>query len=160
MNIGTELGICVKDLEGRVLEQNDNCIGKCKYLVGEICNKGCMANYEKNSLKSFQNGMTLFKNIEVDNGLVDAVIINNQNTITTLLYDQGNRKNLIEEDIRELENCNLTKSEMVIINFVLNGLKNKEIMKKLFISEATLKTHLNNIYKKLPAKWQLLKNRK
>jgi len=33
----------------------------------------------------------------------------------------------------------------------LEGKSNSEIVKLLFISKSTLRTHLNNIYKKIPA---------
>ena len=49
---------------------------------------------------------------------------------------------------------------MTVMELILKGLTKKEITKKLFVSDATIKTHLNNIYKKLPTKWQLLKNRR
>lgn len=46
----------------------------------------------------------------------------------------------------------LTRAEANIVNLACQGLKNKEIAEKLFISESTVKTHLNNIYKKLNVK--------
>ena len=46
----------------------------------------------------------------------------------------------------------LTPAETNVVNLTCQGLKNKEIAEKLFISESTVKTHLNNIYKKLNVK--------
>ena len=43
----------------------------------------------------------------------------------------------------------LTEREMEVLKQVAGGLSNKEIGSKLFISEATVKTHLNNILSKL-----------
>jgi len=43
----------------------------------------------------------------------------------------------------------LTRAETNVADLTCQGLKNKEIAKKLYISESTVKTHLNNIYKKL-----------
>ncbi len=43
----------------------------------------------------------------------------------------------------------LSIREKEIINFVLLGLSNKEIANKLYISQLTVKTHLQNIYRKL-----------
>lgn len=42
----------------------------------------------------------------------------------------------------------LTKKELEILNFICNGLSNKEIAKKLFISEQTVKSHCNHLFKK------------
>lgn len=43
----------------------------------------------------------------------------------------------------------LTKQELKIFTEIQNGLSNKEIADKLFISLSTVKTHINNIYSKL-----------
>ena len=43
----------------------------------------------------------------------------------------------------------LTQREREIIRHVALGLRNAEVAKRLFISEATVKTHLNNIFQKL-----------
>ena len=43
----------------------------------------------------------------------------------------------------------LTPREREIIRHVALGLRNAEVAKKLFISEQTVKTHLNNIFQKL-----------
>ena len=47
---------------------------------------------------------------------------------------------------------NLTQRESEIVVEVCNGLNNKDIAKKLFVEEGTVKTHLNNIFKKLNVK--------
>lgn len=43
----------------------------------------------------------------------------------------------------------LTKRESEILSLIAAGHKNQEISSKLYISELTVKTHINNIYKKL-----------
>ena len=43
---------------------------------------------------------------------------------------------------------NLTERQKEIIALVAEGLENKEIMQKLFISSGTLSTHLSNIFYK------------
>ncbi|HEX3036850.1 MAG TPA: response regulator [Thermodesulfobacteriota bacterium] len=47
---------------------------------------------------------------------------------------------------------NLTKREREIVKLVTQGYSNKKISSKLFISEGTVKIHLNNIFKKLGIK--------
>jgi DNA-binding NarL/FixJ family response regulator len=43
----------------------------------------------------------------------------------------------------------LTKREREIIVLVSEGLRNKEIAERLFISDATVRTHLSSIFAKL-----------
>lgn len=47
---------------------------------------------------------------------------------------------------------NITSKESEILNYICEGLSNKEIAQKLFISEQTVKTHCNHIYKKFGVK--------
>jgi DNA-binding NarL/FixJ family response regulator len=51
--------------------------------------------------------------------------------------------------LREPHRDTLTPREREIIRHVALGLRNAEVGRKLFISEETVKTHLNNIFKKL-----------
>jgi DNA-binding NarL/FixJ family response regulator len=44
---------------------------------------------------------------------------------------------------------NLTKREEEIVRLVVQGLSNKQISKRLFISEKTVKNHLGNVFNKL-----------
>jgi two-component system response regulator DegU len=50
------------------------------------------------------------------------------------------------------ENVHLTKKEIKILKLVASGKTNKEIAKKLFVSEKTVKNHLNHVYRKLGVK--------
>ena len=43
----------------------------------------------------------------------------------------------------------LSERELEVLRFIAAGLSNKEIMKELFISISTVKTHLSHIYSKL-----------
>jgi DNA-binding NarL/FixJ family response regulator len=43
----------------------------------------------------------------------------------------------------------LTARELAIVRLVAQGLRNKEIARRLAISEGTVKVHLHNIYAKL-----------
>ncbi len=51
--------------------------------------------------------------------------------------------------ISELE---ITKREYEVLQEIASGLSNKEIAKKLFLSESTIKTHVSNLLVKLNAK--------
>ncbi len=50
------------------------------------------------------------------------------------------------DKINELD---LSKREIEVLQELVNGLSNKEISEKLFISESTTKSHISNIYSKL-----------
>jgi DNA-binding NarL/FixJ family response regulator len=56
-----------------------------------------------------------------------------------------------EKISKELEQITLTKREIEIIRLIDKGLINKEIAKKLFISEQTVTTHRKSILRKTGA---------
>lgn len=149
-----ELGTCVKNLEKVILFQDSLCLKACGNMEGQICNKGCMAQY------ATVPGMTLIKNSIVDNTLMDAVVINDGKTLTTLIYPHNTDQEKLKSEREKLVKYGLSKSEIVIFLLVMAGKKNISIKNELFISKATLKTHLNNIYKKLPDHYQQYKQRR
>lgn len=55
------------------------------------------------------------------------------------------------EDFRSLL-ARLTTRQMEVYNLIISGKTNKEIISELFIEQSTLKTHVNQIYKKLNIK--------
>jgi DNA-binding NarL/FixJ family response regulator len=61
----------------------------------------------------------------------------------------GNGHNGNSEHRGLYENDPLTNRELEVIKVISTGLNNKEISKKLFISEATVRHHLSSIYGKL-----------
>ncbi|TDB98728.1 response regulator transcription factor [Actinomadura sp. 7K534] len=51
--------------------------------------------------------------------------------------------------VREPRSSNLSTRELEVLRLVARGTSNREIARELFISEATVKTHLTHIYAKL-----------
>jgi DNA-binding CsgD family transcriptional regulator len=49
----------------------------------------------------------------------------------------------------------LTRQELKVIMLIASGFRNAEIGKKLFISENTVKTHINRLFKKINVKNRL-----
>ncbi|HYC53726.1 MAG TPA: response regulator transcription factor [Candidatus Binatia bacterium] len=47
------------------------------------------------------------------------------------------------------ESCALTQRELEIVRCVAGGMRNAEVARSLFITEQTVKTHLNNVFQKL-----------
>ncbi|HEY5583800.1 MAG TPA: response regulator transcription factor [Ruminiclostridium sp.] len=70
-----------------------------------------------------------------------------QQNMTVELVKEFNRVTMIEKD-KSITN-NLTKREIEVLKLIAEGMINKEIAKKLFISEKTVKNHNSNIFKKL-----------
>ena len=56
---------------------------------------------------------------------------------------------------RQVIPCRLTRQELKVIMLIASGFRNAEIGKKLFISESTVKTHINRIFKKINVKNRL-----
>lgn len=145
--LGMKLGVCIKDTEKRVLTQNRECKAICGNREGSICNEGCMRQYRarQNEGVELQNALPLF-----DKDVCDAVILNDGDHITTLLVPLMRKSTGLME---KLEAKGLTSRESEILGLALDRLTNAQIADRLSISRATVKTHLNNIYKKIPKDW-------
>lgn len=70
-----------------------------------------------------------------------------QPNMTRELVKEFNRVTLHEKEKND-EN-NLTSREVEVLELIAEGMINKEIAKKLYISEKTVKNHVSNIFKKL-----------
>ena len=57
-----------------------------------------------------------------------------------------------EIDHKKIETLELSTREYEVLQQISEGLSNKEIAEKLFLSESTIKTHVSNILVKLNAK--------
>lgn len=152
MSLGNKLGLCIKDQEKRVIFQNENSIKTCGLMTGEICTKTCMRLYQQvEECAALSEGMKLMKSVDVEGHKVDALVVNDGERITTLLYPLDEDQEKFKKQEIFFKERGLTRSELRIMQMVMQGMTNAAIAEKLFISKATLKTHLNNIYKKLPA---------
>ena len=52
----------------------------------------------------------------------------------------------------EIENLSISKRELEVLQLMAEGLSNKEIAEKLFVSLNTVKTHLSKVFEKLDVK--------
>lgn len=62
--------------------------------------------------------------------------------------DRHTMKDVLSHKDEPQKDYHLTKKEKEILNYVCAGLTNKEVAKKLYISEQTVKSHCNHLFKK------------
>jgi two-component system, NarL family, response regulator LiaR len=55
-------------------------------------------------------------------------------------------------DERKREDLHMTRRELEILELIAQGLSNREIAEKLFVSESTVKTHSSRVFDKLGAR--------
>lgn len=55
-------------------------------------------------------------------------------------------------DDKKREDLNITRRELEILELIAQGLSNREIAEKLFVSESTVKTHSSRVFDKLGAR--------
>lgn len=143
-----KIGLCIKSKDLKVEYQNTACESICGDQKGNICNKGCILRMKNDQIDfSEQAGVKLLRNLNVDDQKFESVIISDgEKIITTLL----NSEEIIENQLDQLKAYKLSLTEKKIMNLFLRGRSNLEIATELFISKSTIRTHLNNIYKKIP----------
>ena len=83
-----------------------------------------------------------------NNELIECVIVKNEKHIIAI---QVHANQQVVSLLQQLERSELTPAELAVVKLKLCGRSHVEISKQLFISRATVKTHLNNIYAKIPA---------
>ncbi len=146
--VSESVGLCVTTLDHTVEFQNGLCKKICGDQIGLHCKKGCRLRMKKGAFTgALAEGALLLKNVYADDHRVDAVVVNDGSKITTLLYEKGAR---IEGLLKLLAPFGLSRAETEVMKRALEGHANSEIARMLFVSRATLKTHFNNIYKKIP----------
>ncbi|MBN8541208.1 MAG: helix-turn-helix transcriptional regulator [Deltaproteobacteria bacterium] len=147
-------GICVKALDGTVLSQNLKCIEICGDMRGQICGKGCMLNRAAHpDFPAVDEGVCHLSGIWSDGHLVDAVLINDGENLTTYLLD---KQSTVDRKLFLLSPYGLSDAEKNVTELLLAGRTNREIATALYISMSTVRTHLGNIYKKVPKEIRIL----
>lgn len=61
-------------------------------------------------------------------------------------------QNKQKEKLKQIDRFKLTAKEKEVVLLILQKKKNKEIADELFVEISTIKTHINNIYKKVQVK--------
>lgn len=147
----------MKSQDGTIVSQNETCREVCGHRLGETCAGVCIDGYEpKPGAERPPEGTSYFKDQSLHGEPCDVMLIDDLQHLTIVFYLL---KDFQQKEIAYITSkFDLSKREMEVAELVIQGLTNKEIAKKLYISAATLKTHLNNIYRKTNgeflAKWR------
>jgi len=139
--------VCVKDRKTKVLQQNDACHKLCGDLLGKECHIACMELYEKDDSQQWEKwGSRTYRNCPVQDQFFDITVISTSEHITTFAQPLNDK---LESAMEYYRNSGLTKRELEVIELAIVGMSNQEISEKLFISTATLRSHLKNIYNRV-----------
>lgn len=144
----SDIFYCVCNQDGNVIEQSSACLKLCGDRQGITCTDGCREH------------LNLIKKEKVSQVLPNRYLHNNWYDITKSV--QGEFQIIMltskeENRFTEIDLRPLTSKEKEIAKLIKKGLQNKEIMKELNITKATLKSHINHIYQKLNLNLQNLR---
>ncbi|MEN8107260.1 MAG: LuxR C-terminal-related transcriptional regulator [Pseudomonadota bacterium] len=140
------IAVCIKDSGKRVLMQNDYCHEVCGNQLGKLCEQGCMALYASDQGRQWQGwGTHVYRNSRINDSFHDVTLLCSAERIITFLQPLGDRYAMALDYFR---GKGLTRRETEVITLTVQGVTNPDICQRLSISKATLKTHLNNIYRK------------
>lgn len=131
-----QIGICITDKNNKVLHMNSAAQNLCRPAPGEPCKGHCRGQLSGRSVCT-----------ELPGGSAETLQCQLTGQTVTLLVNNAEKMVSLR---KQFEEAALTASEKNISLMRFKGLKNFEIAKRLFISPATLKTHLHNIFQKLP----------
>lgn len=95
--------------------------------------------------------IVIFLLVVLSSFLVVIYIQINKRKITSLSDQIKNQSKNNRQEIDSLLN-DLTKRQRKVYDLIIEGKTNKEIIAELFIEQSTLKSHINQIYKKLKIK--------
>jgi ATP/maltotriose-dependent transcriptional regulator MalT len=141
-----EIGVCVKDVQRKVLMQNERCREICGDIRGRACEQGCMELLAQDRSQQWKNwGTRVYKNSLINGSFNDVTLLCSKQRIITFLQPL---KDKYEKALAYYREKGLTQRESEVIALTIQGKSNSDICENLSISRATLRTHLNNIYRK------------
>jgi DNA-binding CsgD family transcriptional regulator len=142
-----DIAICIKDSGKKVLQQNSACRAICGDKLAQVCEEGCMEIYARDTQQQWKNwGSRVYRNSPLHGSLYDVTLLCSMDRIITFLQPLMEKYEMALAYFREK---GLTRRETEIISLTIKGITNTEICNSLVITRSTLRTHLNNIYRKL-----------
>ena len=135
------VAVCEKDAAGVVRFQSAESVGICGHKSGEFCND-CHPDRETG-----QPCELVTERIYHHQRVCSLVKIQKNQTLTTILVPDVEPKFELES---ALERVHLSPREKEIACLIAKKKSNAQLIDALIISESTLKSHLNSIYRKIP----------
>jgi DNA-binding CsgD family transcriptional regulator len=141
-----DIAVCVKNVQRKVLMQNQRCRQICGDHVGRACEQGCMELFAKDRFQQWKDwGTRVYKNSLINGSFNDVTLLCSRERIITFLQPLRDK---YENALAYYREKGLTRRESEVIALTIQGSSNTDICASLSISRATLRTHLNNIYRK------------
>lgn len=142
------VGVCIKDKDGRVQEQNTYCRDICGDQLSVVCHKGCMLfRVIERGQPAFHDGMQVHRRQMIEGQPHDVLLIEDEEALVSILYPL---KQKLKDEKNLLDQYDLSAREQEIGALIMEGKSNEHIARELNIALSTLKTHINNIYRKIP----------
>ena len=142
-----DIAVCVKDAQKNILMQNDRCRQICGDHLGQACEQGCMELFARDRFQQWKDwGMRVYRISLINGSFNDVTLLCSKDRIITFLQPLRDK---YEKALAYYREKGLTRRESEVIALTIQGSSNTDICDCLSISRATLRTHLNNIYRKL-----------
>jgi DNA-binding CsgD family transcriptional regulator len=139
--------VCVKNTDRTVLRQNPSCRRLCGDREGLVCCDGCMEIYENDDSQQWKHwGNRTYRNCRIHDHHYDVTLLCSDQHLVTIMQPLEEKQAIALKYYRDM---GISKREMQVITQVIAGLSNAEICDKLSISNSTLRTHLNSIYRQV-----------
>jgi DNA-directed RNA polymerase specialized sigma24 family protein len=138
--------LCRRDAVGRVTGQSEACARICSNRIGDHCKDRCALHIDYETTWSGKKTKLVSGRVIGDQAF-DIVFAPDAEGATTILFkvDRPVRPDFMQM----LHDYALTKREFIVAKMIEQGFTNRGISERLYISLATVKTHINRIYSKL-----------
>jgi ATP/maltotriose-dependent transcriptional regulator MalT len=144
----SQASICLLDSSQKVIFQNQASNKLCGLHEGKKCSQTCVVTSERASGRAVpREGVHFVPNNKMNGQFFDVYFLNEDSRRMVVLSPLRKK---FETWLQRFKDRDLSRREMDVAKAALQGFTNQKIADKLRVSKATLKTHLNNIYKKLP----------
>ncbi|MBL7687069.1 MAG: helix-turn-helix transcriptional regulator [Bdellovibrionaceae bacterium] len=133
------VGLCQKDLSGRVEIQNELCLKLCGWRIGQVCKDGCMKSPTLHKPKR----------VIVKDLVASTILLRSGDKLITVITENDAPRTKTEPLPRHSK---LSPSEENVVRLAETGMSNREMADHLCLSLSTVKSHINAARKKLGSK--------